>query len=116
MAQDIISKPRGNRIYSSIATYEFPTSASAISDGNNVYTCPSDGFVFIYYQYANSSYSQFIPKVNGKTLLPQTITSGSGNWNGLVGVLSFPVEKGDTVSVEFYSTFTMMRITLQLRY
>lgn len=115
MATEKIEK-HVNSMGNAYIDYEFPKSASEISGTNNTYTVPYDGHAVIYYTYANSAYSQFNLIVNSIALTPQTISSGAGNWNGLVGTVSFPVKKGDTIKITFYSTFAMGRIALRLFY
>ena len=93
--------------------YSFPTSASDTSASAS-YTVQHDGYAFLRYTFADSTYSQFYTAINGTAIGCGNVTSGSGNLNGMAGYVTFPVKKGDVVSVGFYSSFAMKMIYLEI--
>lgn len=97
-----------------VETYTFPKNQSEVSGGNNSYTVQHNGTAIITYKFASQAYSQFGLSVNGKSITPGNISSGSVTLGGLTGVITLPVFKDDVISVSFYQTYGMDLISLRL--
>ena len=95
--------------------YIFPTSASLISDNNDKYTIQHDGICFIQYRHSTMTFSQFQCLLNGIPIVPDYINNDTLNAVNN-GVFSFPVHRGDVVSVNFYQNYTMNMIKLRNLY
>lgn len=108
-----------NRIDRTKAThyedYTFPTSASLISNNNNKYTIQHDGTCFIQYKHSSMQFSQFNCLLNDICVTPEYINNGETTAKNR-GAFSFPVHRGDVVSVSFYEMYTMDKIQLRNLY
>lgn len=94
-------------------TYSFPTSASAVSNNNDKVTILKNGFAIFTVSFSSMTYSQIVILVNGAVIAYPT--SGNANLVSHRTIVTFPVKKGDVVSVSFYSTYTVAQADLAIR-
>lgn len=96
--------------------YTFPNSGSSVSNNNNKYTIQHDGICFIHYRFSDMQFSQFMCYINDISVTGPTYISNFNVGNMSGGIFSFPVHRGDVVSVSFYQSYTMSWINLNNLY
>ena len=111
---ELNSKTQENFSYTVLTeSYTFPISADD-SSANANYTIQKGGLACIQYVFSNMKYSQFWLEINGVRYFERSISSGNQNLNKTTGQIVFPVKPGDTISVKFYSAYTMDYIKMKV--
>lgn len=95
-----------------IEEYSFNTSSDVTEDS---YTVQHTGWAMLYYSFKNEEFSQFSLYINSVNVLGYNISSGNSTLGG-TGVIPLYLQKGDIISIYYYSRYRMDRLNLRVRY